>query len=298
LSSIDYYFWYPDSSAWLYYLEDKFSWNDLGKLTNLTTIYHLPDTSFTYEQHIFDYDELGNMIYHYYATWNDTLFYCAPVYKEFWTYNQNSNMSTYKLQQWNLMLNKWDNILQEFYNYDSTGSQLVEYYSQYYNVDSNKWKNYQREVYEYYANGLLKSLISMYWYEDQYYVDWMNNERQDFSYDDDMYLTKILYSYWDYGVDLWHPYMQFSNFWHFLRAGLEQFRSFDFVVYPNPVSNKLYIKGIEVANYEIISTNGSIVKHGRFDNNTIDVNSLKPGFYVLKLTDRTGKLFTKKFVKY
>lgn len=71
-----------------------------------------------------------------------------------------------------------------------------------------------------------------------------------------------------------------------------------FNIYPNPVSDKLYIE--TEANVEAISiytvTGTLIYKEVDFNNNTIDVSEFNGGVYIMKLTTDNGEI-VKRFIK-
>ena len=56
------------------------------------------------------------------------------------------------------------------------------------------------------------------------------------------------------------------------------------VIYPNPANGSIYIP-IEYkdSRYELLSTGGAVVQHGILLSNTLDISSVKPGMYVLRL---------------
>ena len=69
----------------------------------------------------------------------------------------------------------------------------------------------------------------------------------------------------------------------------------DFVIFPNPVSDKLFVKGKN--NFDFIISNGvgQILKEVN-NKNSADVSSLSKGIYFVKIID--GKNATiKKFIK-
>ena len=57
------------------------------------------------------------------------------------------------------------------------------------------------------------------------------------------------------------------------------------VIYPNPVSEVLHIKGMEVASINIYSITGRLMK-SRSNSNEINVSDIAPGSYVLTASDR------------
>jgi hypothetical protein len=69
-----------------------------------------------------------------------------------------------------------------------------------------------------------------------------------------------------------------------------------FSVYPNPATNKIEIKGIEINELLIFDVFGKLVLQNNSAEQIIDVNSLEKGIYFLKL--RSGKTtYTSKFLK-
>jgi len=70
-------------------------------------------------------------------------------------------------------------------------------------------------------------------------------------------------------------------------------------IYPNPVSNTLYIssENTVIEKVAVYNISGQIVlKQNNIQNNSIDVSSLSEGMYFLELTSDTGKAL-KKFMK-
>jgi hypothetical protein len=69
-------------------------------------------------------------------------------------------------------------------------------------------------------------------------------------------------------------------------------------VYPNPVKNKLFIvsKSVNISKIEIYSILGSLVKKETNNFNSIQVEDLSKGLYLIKIySDKTS--ITKKFMK-
>lgn len=62
-------------------------------------------------------------------------------------------------------------------------------------------------------------------------------------------------------------------------------------IYPNPVKNQLYIAGIRnIQSFEIYSIEGKLIKAGRYSSDqTIDVNMLPKGVYLLKIDNQNLK---------
>ena len=68
-------------------------------------------------------------------------------------------------------------------------------------------------------------------------------------------------------------------------------------VYPNPAKNILYIKGNgNIDNVRIIYKLGKIIKAEMISNQTINIESLKKGSYLIEMLCE-DKIITKKFIK-
>lgn len=75
-----------------------------------------------------------------------------------------------------------------------------------------------------------------------------------------------------------------------------------FTLYPNPVDNQLNVQLTELsqgASYSIYNINGKqLQSHPIIElESIIDVASCASGVYFIKLTDASGKVQTKKFIK-
>jgi len=70
------------------------------------------------------------------------------------------------------------------------------------------------------------------------------------------------------------------------------------LVYPNPVENILYFETADEIKYvEIVSISGSVVISEEISNNSINVENLNNGLYIIKFTNHSGENFFLKFVK-
>ncbi len=78
----------------------------------------------------------------------------------------------------------------------------------------------------------------------------------------------------------------------------ETFDLAQFTFYPNPTTDKLTIINSTITGYQIYDTKGSLLANNtRFTGNQIDVASLKPGIYFLKVTSDKNQTQTVRFVK-
>jgi len=78
------------------------------------------------------------------------------------------------------------------------------------------------------------------------------------------------------------------------------FSTTDFSLYPNPARETLNIKpsnGINFSSAKVYDLNGRVVSTPKINNNTISVQNLSIGTYILLLTDQDGKDYSQKFIK-
>lgn len=82
--------------------------------------------------------------------------------------------------------------------------------------------------------------------------------------------------------------------------GVEDLESDDFVVYPNPVSGTLTVKGVPMRQIEVFNTLGQRVlnKTCHEDETLLDVSSLAAGVYVLRVLDDAMNIHSHRIVTY
>ena len=69
----------------------------------------------------------------------------------------------------------------------------------------------------------------------------------------------------------------------------QQLNSATNILFPNPATNKIYSK-INIRSATIYSINGNAVPI-KFDQNTIDIENLIPGIYLVAITTQDGVVF-------
>ena len=70
----------------------------------------------------------------------------------------------------------------------------------------------------------------------------------------------------------------------------------EFILYPNPVKDRLYVQGIsEELQWTIISITGAVISTGRTNN--INVSSLNSGYYFIRLENDEGVFGVERFIK-
>jgi hypothetical protein len=81
-----------------------------------------------------------------------------------------------------------------------------------------------------------------------------------------------------------------------LNSGIQTEAS-DILIYPNPVSNFIFINNQKtIKEFSIYNIIGQKIESKMIDNQ-INVSNLTKGIYFLKLSDQTGKNYTTKFTK-
>ena len=72
-------------------------------------------------------------------------------------------------------------------------------------------------------------------------------------------------------------------------------------IYPNPATRQIFINGLEehkAYNVKIIDLHGKVLQENKyFESGSIDISSLRSGFYIINIQDNSGKIEVRTFVK-
>lgn len=79
-------------------------------------------------------------------------------------------------------------------------------------------------------------------------------------------------------------------------ASVENFEMNQITVYPNPTTSYIKVENMENTDYKIMNAAGEIVKNGKLNSDTIQVDALDNGMYFLFLNDGE-KIFKSQFIK-
>jgi hypothetical protein len=83
--------------------------------------------------------------------------------------------------------------------------------------------------------------------------------------------------------------------------GVQEFQNNAFVVYPNPVKNTLNFKGtqtsVDIKEAQVFDLTGKSILKGTVKNNSMSVDQLTAGTYILLLTSQDGAEHVQKFIK-
>jgi hypothetical protein len=75
-------------------------------------------------------------------------------------------------------------------------------------------------------------------------------------------------------------------------------KTFEIIIFPNPVQNILTLKTPEIIKeVSIIDLLGQEVNTNQLSTNSLDVSNLSEGIYIIKVTSENDKTFSTKFVK-
>jgi len=85
-----------------------------------------------------------------------------------------------------------------------------------------------------------------------------------------------------YGVQFADSYTYTFNTW---AVSVDDIKASEVAIYPNPASELLEIRGMEVASVNIYSLTGQLMKEV-YNSSIINVSDMEPGSYALTITDR------------
>jgi hypothetical protein len=95
-----------------------------------------------------------------------------------------------------------------------------------------------------------------------------------------------------YGLQLVEPYTFTFNTW---ATSVEDHDQLGVVIYPNPASDILQIRGLEVASVKMYNLTGKLMKEV-YDSSVINVSDMEPGSYAVIVSDREDNSVRKMIV--
>ncbi len=250
-------------------------------------------------------------------------------YRELYTYNLNGKLQSLKKQNWDGA--NWINFMQlTNYNWDTLSNLVKSYVTQNWNDLTQQWSNYSIDTFEYFnykgmmnttyyfvPGGLRPSTRSTYLNDSlmnqklSKYENWddqtntweamMHNESV-YTYDrDSVILTKVdLALVKNNAIDSMVKTVYFYN----VLSGVNNTKTFDYNVYPNPAKNNVNIKLSNVLSSEKVDvlikniSGQTISKHSfNADNISLDISDLSSGLYLLQINTETGTQTAKLSVK-
>jgi hypothetical protein len=95
-----------------------------------------------------------------------------------------------------------------------------------------------------------------------------------------------------YGLALVEPYTFTFNTW---ATSVEDYDPSGVAIYPNPASEILQVRGMDVASVKVYDLAGQLMKE-IYNSSVINVSDMEPGSYVLTVSDREDNLVRKMIV--
>ncbi len=124
--------------------------------------------------------------------------------------------------------------------------------------------------------------LSFVWSEDNSMVYLISDSMENVSYT----VTISTVATDIYGVQLAEPYIYTFSSWAVSVEGME---ASEVVLYPNPASDLLEIRGMNVASVKIYSLTGQLMKKV-YNSSVINVSDMEPGSYAVTITDSTDTM--------
>jgi hypothetical protein len=131
--------------------------------------------------------------------------------------------------------------------------------------------------------------LKFVWSEDQSLVYLISDAMENISYT--VTVSTVATDIW--GVQMAAPYtFDFKANWP---TSIEDLDQSDVVIYPNPTSDILNIRGMDVASVRIYNLTGQLIKEV-YNTSVINVSDVEPGSYALIVSDRADKTARKMIV--
>ena len=130
--------------------------------------------------------------------------------------------------------------------------------------------------------------LKFVWSEDQSLVYLISDSMENVSYT--VTVSTVATDIW--GVQMAAPYTFDFKAWP---TSIEDFDQSDVVIYPNPASDILNIRGMDVASVRIYNLTGQLIKEV-YNTSVINVSDVEPGSYALIVSDRADNTARKMIV--
>ncbi len=211
-------------------------------------------------------------------------------------YTSTGQVAEKYIYSWNDDLQQWLRIKKTVMSYDDTLLTQKLIYS--YRADSaNDLIGKDKYLYTY---NSLNLLISEEWLiynfdSSQYYP----YQKITFDYNADKIMTEFAYYYWDNSINDWAKMAKMQFFYSKITYSDVQKQLNNITLYPNPVIDKINLKNVpSQSQLRILSLDGSIIYIQKlFNNNSLQVQFLQPGTYILKIITPQNKTYNLKFIK-
>jgi hypothetical protein len=293
--------WQDETELWENYAKLIYTYNEQNNVVGIVRLLDLPfwenDLRTTYL-----YDTQNNVTEQLVATWLWTDPYHVEGrwenYQRYtFLYDAQNNRVEELIQMWNFE-NEWEADWRITYLYD-VQNKLIEEVMQWWN-HLEEWENDSKTIYQYNAqNNRVEELLQV-WQIQQY---WKDTHKNTYTYNENSNAIGGISQKWEYNTwtndagDLYLHYNNMQSVWMFysifkftatyIKTGTtsipENSTGSVIKLYPNPISNILYIE-VEyniIPEVKIFFFLWALLLHAK--GNQIDVSSLPRGIYVAKV---------------
>jgi hypothetical protein len=278
-------------SQWVNYKKTESSYQNDTVLLN--EIIYAWNTSYA------TWDIYGQSLYYYSANLNSEVINQVWISSAWANYSRQANeynstkLVTKKLyQDWNG--SDWVNSTQSLYTYNANNL-LTENLNQY--LINNIWVNYNLYGYTFDNNGNQTERLYKRW-DMQTGLLTSSSYKSLFTFNSDTLNTEIVYQKWNTNIADWLNNYKVDNYFSKHEVnGLTEPGTSSVSIYPNPVSNTLFLNGLSGnEKISISDMTGKWLLIRRNTNNQIDVSSFQNGAYTIRIENSKG-IITRKFVK-
>ncbi len=241
----------------------------------------------------YDYNNLSEISSIIRVKWIDNQWQNEEMmYNIIWDDAKLMRPSSFEMKTWNGT--NWMNESKVEYIYSNNGGLTSIGYV----FDDNQWKFQYRFIDEF-DNNKNRSTLKMELYEQNTWVVYFEN-KFNHTYDSQQRLTETIVQIYD--GNSWNNLMKEVYSDYRFSTGISKETSIAINVYPNPTTEILNFNLTEkqgIAKYTISDLSGRVISENNIDlssNNSIDVQELNNGYYILNI-ETADKKYHQKFIK-
>jgi Secretion system C-terminal sorting domain len=208
-------------------------------------------------------------------------------------FDSRKNKIKQKIRVWNNTQNIWIDNEEDEFTFDSSNNMMSQVCKRYDSV-SKIFDFYFKKTISYNSKN---SILEQNNYNWNPIFGWINAIKHNYQYNsDNSVMIKETYSNWD------------NNIFNFLdrieyicsqstTANQEIATTSIVNIYPNPTNtSEINVKSTEKANYTLMDLSGKVLDFGKLSegNNTLQLNSIQNGMYILKMNQQSFKIVVNK----
>ena len=239
--------------------------------------------------------ENNNLTEVLYQDWEESEW--KDAFKEEYTYNEFNNLEELIIKFWDK--EQWWDIAKIIFIWDDQQQNLISGIFQFWDMENEQCNNDEKVSFKWDEHNNMKSELWQEWIEDK----WIDTEKRIYFYDENNNSTSGNSQIWtgnewidcNCGLDIYYNNMQSfygidgcsftATYINVNDVGISENNFSDtFRLYPNPVSDILYIETNKTttSEIEVFSVQGVLLLNAK--GNQIDVSSLPNGNYILKVS--------------